>query len=284
MAIRMIGLDLDGTLFDSRKRLTDYTKQVLERAIEKGIVIVPATGRPRVGLPETLLNIPGIRYAIVSNGSAIYDLKEARCIYHNCMDRAKAADLMHRTRSLAHTVQGAFLGEWGYMEAVDSARLDGLSLVEEMKAYLRASRHVVDSLPELIRSSGDAPQKLVLMFLQDEKGVLLDQAEAEKIVAQYPEFSFMSGGVGNIEIVDRQTGKGTALLELGRLLGIAKEEIMAVGDSENDLDMIRKAGLGAAMANGEEIVREYADVIALSNDEDGCAKAIETYALGEGAD
>ncbi len=279
MAIRMIGLDLDGTLFDSRKRLTKYTRQVLEQAIAQGILIVPSTGRPRIGLPENLLEIPGIRYAVVANGSAIYDLKENRFLYQNCMDREAAADLMRRTRRLGHTVQGAFLGEWGYMEAEDSVRIEQLPLVEEMKAYLRTSRHVVESLPDLIRTNQDAPQKLVLMFLLNQDGKAVDQEEAERIAAQYQQFSFMSGGVGNIEIIDRHAGKGTALLELGKLLGIARKEIMAVGDSENDLDMIRKAGLGVAMANGEEIVKKYADAITASNDEDGCAKAIETYAM-----
>ncbi len=281
MAIRMIGLDLDGTLFDSQKRLTEYTKQVLEKAIAKGIMVVPATGRPRIGLPKSLLEISGIRYAIVANGSAIYDLKEDRSIYQNCMDREDAAELMRCTRHLEHTVQGAFLGEWGYMEAVDSVRLGQLPLVEEMKAYLRTSRHVVESLPELIRNSEDAPQKLVLMFLQDENGNPADQTEAEELVAQYEKFAFMSGGVGNIEIIDRHAGKGTALLELGNLLGISREEIMAIGDSENDLDMICKAGLGVAMVNGEDIIKKNADAITASNDEDGCAKAIEKYAVND---
>ena len=141
MAIRMIGLDLDGTLFDSRKRLTKYTRQVLEQAIAQGILIVPSTGRPRIGLPENLLEIPGIRYAVVANGSAIYDLKENRFLYQNCMDREAAADLMRRTRRLGHTVQGAFLGEWGYMEAEDSVRIEQLPACrgdESLPAHITA--------------------------------------------------------------------------------------------------------------------------------------------------
>ena len=148
-----------------------------------------------------------------------------------------------------------------------------------MKEYLRSSRKVVDSLPEFVLQEAQGPQKLVLMFLKDQNGQPIDSAEAIRITEEYEQFSFVSGGVGNIEIMDRAVGKGTALLELGRLLGIAQEEIMAVGDSENDLDMIRKAGLGVAMANGEEIVRRHADVLTLSNDEDGAAAAIEQYVL-----
>ena len=112
MAIRMIGLDLDGTLFNSRKQLTAHTRQVLERAAARGIVIVPATGRPRSGLPAVLEHLAGIRYAVVTNGAAVYDLAEDRCIYEKYMDREAAAELLRRTRGL-QTVQGAFVGPWG---------------------------------------------------------------------------------------------------------------------------------------------------------------------------
>lgn len=278
MAIRMIGLDLDGTLFNSRKQLTAHTRQVLERAAARGIVIVPATGRPRSGLPAVLEHLAGIRYAVVTNGAAVYDLAEDRCIYEKYMDREAAAELLRRTRGL-QTVQGAFVGPWGYMEEIDRQRIEQLSLVEEMKQYLRSSRKVVEDLPAFVLGEARGPQKLVLMFLKDREGRPVDSAEAIRIAGEYAQFSFVSGGVGNIEIMDSAVGKGTALLELGRQLGIGREEIMAVGDSENDLDMICKAGLGVAMANGEEIVRRRADVLTGSNDEDGAAAAIERYAL-----
>ena len=278
MAIRMIGLDLDGTLFNSRKQLTPHTGEVLRKALQKGIVIVPATGRPRIGLPPELTGMDGIRYAVVTNGAAVYDLRSGRCLYQRCMDKQAAAALLEQTRAL-ELVQGAFVGPWGYMEPVDRERISRLSLVEPMKQYLRTSRKTVDSLPDFLRSCPEGPQKVVMMFLQDEAGAAIGWGDAIAAAECYPQFSYVSGGVGNIEIMDRAVGKGTALLELGHRLGIHREEIMAVGDSENDLDMICKAGLGVAMSNGEEIVRAHADVITVSNDEDGCAVAIEQYAL-----
>ena len=278
MAIRMIGLDLDGTLFNSRKQLTAHTRRVLEQAAARGVVIVPATGRPRAGLPAVLEELGGVRYAVLTNGAAVYDLKDDCCIYEKCMDSSASAALLRRTRAL-QTVQGAFVGRWGYMEDIDRQRIEQLSLVEEMKCYLRSSRKVVDDLPEFLMQAPRGPQKLVLMFLKDRDGGEIDSGEAIRITREFEQFAFVSGGVGTIEIMDRAVGKGTALLELGCLLGIGQEEIMAVGDSENDLDMIRKAGWGVAMANGEEIVRRNADALTLSNDEDGVAAAIERYVL-----
>ncbi len=273
-SIRMIGLDLDGTLFDSQKQLTARTRAALEEAIARGVTVVPATGRPLRGLPQVLREIPGIRYAVMTNGAGVYDLESGACIYHSCMDRDAAAELLARTRHL-RAVQGAFVGAWGYMEPMDSTMIGELPLVEAMKEYLRSSRKIVESLPSFLRGCAEGPQKVVLMFLPDNGGG--DRAEAERILQEYPQFAYVSGGVANFEIMGSGVGKGKALLALGAQLGIEPEEIMAVGDSENDLDMVLRAGLGVAMANAEEIVKRHADAITASNDEDGVARAIETY-------
>lgn len=280
MAIRMVGLDLDGTLLNSQKQLTAHTCSVLARAARQGIVVVPATGRPRVGLPESLLTIPGIRYAVVTNGAAVCDLRSGKRLYTNCMPLEDAVEILRRTRTM-EVVQGAFIGDWGYMESVDRARIRELDLVRAMQDYLIASRKVVEDLPAYVEARGEAPEKIVINFLKDAEGNARFRQETLEIVRHYSGVSFVSGGIGNIEIIRKGAGKGSALLKLGELLGIEASEIMAVGDSENDLDMICKAGLGVAMANSEEILFRCADVRTGSNDEDGAAAAVERYALGE---
>lgn len=280
MAIRLIGLDLDGTLFNSRKELTAHTCAVLAKAVRRGIHVVPATGRPRVGLPQQLLTIPGIQYAVVTNGAAVCDLRGGKRLFTDCMDSEDAAEILRRTRPL-EVVQGAFSGDWGYMEDIDRRRIRRLDLVREMQDYLIASRKVVDDLAAFAREQEEGIEKIVINFIKDETGAPMWREETENVVRDYPNVTFMSGGIGNIEIIRRGVGKGTALLRLGERLGVAAEEIMAVGDSENDLDMIRKAGLGVAMANSERAVLDCADYVTASNDEDGAAAAIERFALGE---
>lgn len=280
MAIRLIGLDLDGTLFNSRKELTAHTCAVLAKAVRRGIHVVPATGRPRVGLPQQLLTIPGIQYAVVTNGAAVCDLRGGKRLFTDCMDSEDAAEILRRTRPL-EVVQGAFSGDWGYMEDIDRRRIRRLDLVREMQDYLIASRKVVDDLAAFAREQEEGIEKIVINFIKDETGAPMWREETENVVRDYPNVTFMSGGIGNIEIIRRGVGKGTALLRLGERLGVAAEEIMAVGDSENDLDMIRKAGLGVAMANSERAVLDCADYVTASNDEDGAAAAIERFVLGE---
>ena len=74
MDIRLIGLDLDGTVFDSQKRISPRTRSAIAAACARGVAVLPATGRPRAGLPDAFVQIPGVRYAITSNGGAVYDL------------------------------------------------------------------------------------------------------------------------------------------------------------------------------------------------------------------
>ena len=279
VAIRMVGLDLDGTLFNSKKELTAHTCAVLAAAARQGVAVVPATGRPRIGLPQALLTIPGIHYAVVSNGAAVCDLRAGVRLYADCMPLEAAVDILRRTRAL-EVVQGAFIGDWGYMEEIDRQRIRALDLVAAMQDYLISSRRIVPDLPAYVAQRGEAPEKVVINFLKTPEGEARFREETVAVVRQHPDVAFVSGGVGNIEIIHKSAGKGSALLKLGELLGIGRAEIMAVGDSENDLDMIEKAGLGVAMDNGEEIVKAHADVLTCSNDDDGAAAAIETYILG----
>ena len=81
--IKMVGLDMDGTLLTTEKELTEHTKEVLLKAIDRGVTVLPATGRPLTGIPEEVVKIPGVRYAVASNGARIVDLKEDRVIYED---------------------------------------------------------------------------------------------------------------------------------------------------------------------------------------------------------
>ena len=79
-------LDLDGTLLTSEKVLTENTKRVLSEAISQGVVVLPATGRPLSGIPQEILEFPGVRYALTANGARVIDMQENRIIYENLAD------------------------------------------------------------------------------------------------------------------------------------------------------------------------------------------------------
>ena len=89
----MIGLDLDGTLLNTKKELTEYTKEILTRAIESGVTILTATGRPYTGIPEELREFPGMRYALTSNGARIID-REKICLLYTSIYVPYVANVM----------------------------------------------------------------------------------------------------------------------------------------------------------------------------------------------
>ena len=98
-------------------------------------------------------------------------------------------------------------------------------------------------------------------------------------LSAYPELICVYGSPFNMDITHKNATKGNGLLKLGEKLGISRDEILACGDSGNDADMIKLAGFGAAMANGDDSAKSIADFITLSNEEDGVAEIIEKYIL-----
>ena len=92
--IKMIGLDLDGTLLNDKKELTSHTRKILTRAIDQGVTVLVATGRPVTGIPEVLRNFPGMRYALTSNGGRILDLQEDKVLYANMLSYEMGAAIL----------------------------------------------------------------------------------------------------------------------------------------------------------------------------------------------
>ena len=125
-------------------------------------------------------------------------------------------------------------------------------------------------------------EKITVNF-KEEKGVLLWEKEIrERLSEEFPGYAVVKGIPTNLEITVGGATKGNAILHLGELLGIKREEIMVCGDSQNDMEMIKAAGLGVAMGNAAPEVKEAADYITLTNEEDGVAAAIEKFVLSDG--
>ena len=117
--------------------------------------------------------------------------------------------------------------------------------------------------------------KIQALFVSQEE----KRAAFAEVKEKVPELAVCGALYNNLEANAKEARKGIALMKLGEILGISRDEIMACGDGSNDIEMIREAGLGVAMSNSIDEVIEAADYVTLSNDEDGAAKAIEKYVL-----
>lgn len=274
--IKMIGLDLDGTLLTEKKELLPYTKRVLDEAVGRGIIVLAATGRPFTGIPEELRFYPGIRYALTSNGARVMDIQENKVMIENLLPIEKAKKALE-TLAKYDTLQEVYFDGQGYADAEKMKNIGRYHHNPYMWEYLLTTRKAVPDIMELVNGQNRDMDKI--------QGLFADMCERQAAWAELEQQEGLSlvGSLGyNIEINASGVNKGTALIELGRMLGIAREEIMACGDGDNDAEMLKAAGFGVAMGNAIDKVKESADYITVSNDEQGAAKAIERFALRGG--
>lgn len=275
--IKMIGFDLDGTLLTDQKELGEYTVQILKRAVEEGIVILPITGRPLCGLPEEVTGLTGLRYAITANGARILDLKNAAVLKEQLVSvetAEKILDILGNYDSLREI----YYDGTGYAEREKLEQIDHFFEEGPMAEYVRSTRQPVENLMDKFRKESREVDKV--------QGVFADLGEREAALDEIRKLEGVTiTGVlhNNIEVNAAGVDKGNALLWLAQYLGIAPEETMAFGDGNNDITLLEKAGTGVAMKNGIEEVKHAADRITeKTNDEEGAAKFIETYVLKKG--
>jgi Cof subfamily protein (haloacid dehalogenase superfamily) len=272
--IRMIGLDLDGTLLDSNKVFTEYARRVIGQAVERGIIVLPATGRPVSGIPKEILGFPGIRYALTSNGARVLDLQENKVLYERLISYEAGGRLLEILKRYDALLEI-------YYDGIGYANEEDLKVVERympsapMLAYIRNTRRPVEDVFRMYHGEHRPVDKIQALFASQEE----KRAAFAEVRETLPEITVCGALHNNLEANAKEARKGVALIKLGEFLGISKEEIMACGDGSNDIEMVKEAGLGVAMSNAIDEVKAAADYVTCSNDEDGAAKAIEKYVL-----
>lgn len=271
--IKMIGLDLDGTLLTDKKELTEHTRNVLQRAIDQGVVVLVATGRPLSGIPKELLELPGMRYVLTTNGARIVDLQTNELIYENCMEMETAGKVIDILEDY-DAIREVFVDGRAYCDVDSLERINEFFAEPYMADYIVSTREPAQKIKERLMELQQPADKVHGIFKH-----LDERKEALERMKEIPGI-FVTGAFHNsLEINREGTAKGLGLLMLGERLGIQGEEIMACGDGMNDYDMIERVGFGVVMANGNPRLKEIADYITESNEEDGVAKAIERYVL-----
>lgn len=272
--IKLIGFDLDGTLLNSRKEVTERTRQALRAAMEKGVVVLAATGRPYSGMPREIQDFPGICYALTSNGARIIETRTGKVLIEELIsleNAKKALEILEKY----DTLQEVYFDGVGYVNETKMAEIEKYHHNPYMREYFLKTRNAVPDIREVIERENRAMDKVQGLFAD-----MAERASAWKELEKVDGITLVGSLGYNIEINAAGVNKGKGLVALGGLLGIRREEIMALGDGDNDVEMIREVGFGVAMANAEDKVKESADYITDSNDDDGVAKAIEKFVLG----
>ena len=273
MDIKLIAIDLDGTLLNSRKRLSDQNREALISCIRKGIHIVPCTGRTVDGIPAEVKDIPGIRYAITTNGAVVEDMKENVVIDTRLLSCDLALELL-RFVDPYHVMYDPYIDRRGITEPRFMNHLSEFALTSELQELVRNTRDVCPNIIEFVENSRKPVEKINLFFGNMEERAKL-RAELEK----RNDILVTSSIINNLEINAPDATKGDAIIRLSSHLGISPSQTMGIGDGENDFTMITKAGVGVVMKNGSKELIEAADYVTETNDEDGVASAIRKLVL-----
>lgn len=271
MKYKLLVLDVDGTLLNSKRELTKRTAATLIKVQQLGIHIALATGRPTYGVMPLAKAIGMDKhggYIIAHNGAMVMDVTNGDVIFERSID-AQMVPYMDRLAQRAGMTLACYEGEEVISTDITNAHVVDEAQMNGMK--LRQVEHLADNIT-------GSPRELMLVC--DDENQL---SGVEKYLQ-----SHMNGVMDTIhsnpyylEIVGYQVGKSYAMSALVQKLGISKADILAIGDGTADVAMLQQAGLGIAMGNAVSGVKRCADAITLDNDQDGAAIAIENAIMEE---
>ena len=227
LGIRLVGLDIDGTLLNSAGQLTPRTEQAIRACIAAGCLVVPASGRPWGGLPKAFTSIPGVDWAVTANGATLVDLAAGQVAERRWMSREDWFYAWDLTAGFDR-VMDLFLDGWGYSEAAKLERAEDWA-PPGMAGYLRSSRRSVENVHAFARRQA-AIEKANLFFTHPAQ-----RLEAWRLLEESGRFEVSASSAVGIELNAKGVDKAEGLLALGRRLGIQPAFIMACGDAGNDL-------------------------------------------------
>ncbi|MDR2660848.1 MAG: Cof-type HAD-IIB family hydrolase [Lactobacillaceae bacterium] len=266
MMIKLIAIDIDGTLVNSKQQITQEVKESIQEVLQKEIKVVIATGRPLPGVRHIIdeLGIKGNeQYVITYNGGLILSASGNEIlkfpIPQKEIDKLNNFSLENNVYMQAETINSAvtthkIIPYWGNFE----------------NALVKLPLHVdLNSIP--------LNDYFKVMFIDEEAKLNLIQNKVPKNVTDT--VNMIRSTAQNLEFVSPKTSKGDALLALTKFLNIDIKDTLAIGDQENDYSMIENAGIGIAMGNAIQRIKNIADFVTTSNDENGVANAITRYIL-----
>lgn len=273
MAIKLIALDLDGTTLNNEGKLTEGNRKALQAAADKGVAIVVATGRPFCALPKEILEFDPVRYVLTSNGARITDLHEGKAFYENCIAPHAVEAAVEMLEPLDYILETFVDGE-AYIEGWYYRQVDETRQSFRGVEYILRTRKPMDNFYQFMLDNKDKLENINVNFTD------LSEKPAMKVKLEtLPDVTITSSFDHNLEIGGSTTSKAEALRQMGRLLGIETDEMMAVGDSPNDMAMLSVAGMPVAVGNAKPEVKEIAKYVAPSNHDDGVADAVYKFVL-----
>jgi len=264
---KLIAIDMDGTLLKEDKTISDKTKQAIHKAKQKGIRVVLASGRPIEGLQRYLEELDLLSkddYVLSFNGSIVQNAKTKEIIRKNILKGKDLTYLYNIAKQLKVDIH-AFSNEG--------------CITPKMSKYSELEG-TINGIPVIIMDfEKTSEEEDIIKIMMVDEPERLEEAIKKLPPEVYQKYTVVRSAPYFLEFLNKESSKGVGIRELSDYLGIKKEHIICIGDAGNDLDMIQFAGLGVAMGNAFDEVKEAADYITKNNQEDGVAHVIQKFVL-----
>ena len=268
---KILSCDLDGTLFDHGTHVSEENDRAIRALAADGVLFVINTGRTYTEIPKELREHPAVRYVICSDGAAIYDQKNNTRI-SLCMENEVSCEVLDILGDYDISLS---LREAGNCYVDATAHNDAHYIAHNADAEWRYFFYLYGvprtDFPRYCREATEA--EMICAFFADAN----EREKAAKRLALLDSVQVASTAEANLEIFSNKAGKGNALLHLSAHLGIDPTQTVAVGDSTNDSDMIRKAGLGLAVENACPELKHLADAVICKNTDHAISCILKHY-------
>ncbi|MCR5350652.1 MAG: Cof-type HAD-IIB family hydrolase [Acholeplasmatales bacterium] len=266
--IKIVTIDLDGTLFDNVKNISKQNIEAIKKCKELGVKIVIATGRPISGVMPVLKRL-GLTttddYCIIYNGSKVLNVGTKEEIFSTTITGKTVKELYDESLRLNVNFH-AFRKN----EELITPKHNPYTDVE-------ATINGIDDILFDIKNVKDDDEFLKAMMVDDKDN--LDMVEKNINPIYNEKYSMVRSAKIFLEFLNKETDKGKALEQLAKYLDVNMKDTMAIGDAGNDISMIKRAGLGVAMKNSFKEVLDICDFVTLSNEESGVAYALHKFII-----
>lgn len=276
MAIKLAATDLDGTLIASNGEISTENFEAMEKAVKEGLYIVPTTGRSFYEMPEELRERKSYTHCICSNGAVIFD-RDGNEIWKSTFSKENTLELFSILSEYDTMIEVYTKG----VPVTEKSKLTKESYIhyrveENYHDVLTASRKGVENLEAFLTESKEGAEMFNIFFSDAD-----ERKEAFERIGKLEYTELTTSMASNMEILQRRVNKGSSLKKLCEKLGISKEEVMAMGDSRNDITLLSAAGIPLAVSNACDDLKEKAKEIICSCDESAMAFALNRYVQGE---
>lgn len=265
---KLIGVDLDGTLLNSKNEISNYSKEVIYKALDQGNKVALITGRDyysSIHIAKELFSRTDGGLLASSNGANVYDLKSSKTVINHLIKKEIVKDIISFSRNLGLTYF-IYKDNKVLVDKIETYDIDYIHTKNKIDIV------VVDNLEDEVN---EGLNKVVISGKPDKI-----RENIEKIKGRFSnEINPVHSMPQFIDCIPAGINKGICINELGKYYNIDRKDIVSFGDGINDIEMLEASGIAVSMGNAVDSVKKISDYVGLSNHEDGVAKFIENYVL-----